>query len=100
MRRTRSIALDSGGFRGYFSKLGMPGVAPSTSEIKSATSDDGLTFVMDDGVRIGSGAPNITGSNRQPYALTRPGDCVTLFYYNIESGNTRIRYATGADGLT
>ena len=94
------ISRPDGGYRAYFSDLGLPGVPPGPTRLKSARSPDALVWTMDEGVRIGDGAPHLTGRSRQPFALHRGGACVTLFYTRIESSPTRIAYATALDGMT
>ena len=96
------IQLPDGTYRGYFSNLGEPGVPPSetTTQIKSAVSPDLLEWTVEDGVRIGDGAPTLTDKSRQPFALRRADTCVTLFYYQVATPPTKIYYATSTDGLT
>jgi hypothetical protein len=96
------IQLPDGTYRGYFSNLGVPGVPPgeATTQIKSAVSSDLLDWTVEDGVRIGEGSTTLPDKSRQPFALKRAGQCVTLFYYQIGSLPTKIHYATSTDGLT
>lgn len=49
--------------------------------IGSATSPDMLRWTVDDGVRIGAGAPFGTGSSTHPGAIATPDGSVVLFYY-------------------
>ena len=94
------IPVSDGGYRAYFSDLGRPGVPPSPTRLMSARSPDSLLWTLDEGVRIGEDAPHLTSWSRQPFALTRGGACVTLFYYQLQSLPTRIAYATALDGMT
>jgi len=96
------VALPDGQYRGYFSNLGIPGVAPqdTVDQIKSATSGDLLTWVMDGGVRLGEESTFLTGKTRQPFALTRSNGCITLFYQRVDSVPTKLYYATAPDGVT
>ncbi len=95
------VALPAGGYRGYFSNLGIPGVSPADTvdQIKSATSPDQLNWQIDGGVRIGQDAPHLTGRGRQPFALDRGEGCITLFYQHIDTQPTKLYYATASDGL-
>jgi hypothetical protein len=96
------VQRPDGSFRGFFSNLGVPGQQPNevVDQIKSATSFDQLNWTMDGGVRIGEGAEPLNGKPRQPFALTRNGACVTLFYQRVSSPPTKLFYATAADGFT
>ncbi len=94
------IALAEGGYRGYFSNLGIPGEPPQATTLKSASSPDTLSWTVDEGVRIGEGAPFITEWSRQPYAWARGDGCVTLLYYQLKRVPTRLAYATSTDGVT
>jgi hypothetical protein len=93
------VALPDGGFRGYFSNRGIPGEPPGEISIKSAHSEDLLVWEMDEDVRVGTDAPTLTLRRRQPFALQRPDECVTLFYQGVEGVPTRLYSATSLNGL-
>ncbi|OFW36999.1 MAG: hypothetical protein A3F70_06305 [Acidobacteria bacterium RIFCSPLOWO2_12_FULL_67_14] len=93
-----------GRYRGYFSDVPLPDTPP-LYHIRSATSDDLLNWVMDDGVRIGPGAPTLTGEVHQPFPLPRADGCVTLFYFKRNynppvPAPVGMYYSTSTDGLT
>ena len=96
------VDLEGGGYRGYFSSLGLPGVPPeeAVDRLQSASSEDLVTWTVDGGIRIGDEAPHLTGKRRQPFALKRSGSCVTLFVQQIETVPTKLFTTTAEDGLT
>jgi hypothetical protein len=98
------VPLADGRYRMYFSDLARPGGTPGGHLVKSAVSRDQLNWAIEDGVRLGAGAPAITESAEHPFALPNPDGSVTLFYGkngNAGSSNRFGVYAsTSADGLT
>jgi hypothetical protein len=98
------VALADGGFRMYFSDLPRPGDPPGNHRIKSAISTDMLSWTVEDGVRIGPGAPVLTESAEHPFALANPDGSVTLYYGKFTgpgSASPEGTYqSTSADGLT
>jgi hypothetical protein len=110
------VPTSSGNFRGYFAPAPQHGADDGNSEtggppdhwILSAVSSDLLTWEVEDGVRIGPGAPSLTASVREVFPLLRDDGCVTLFYQMNKpqdagftiSGMTLVGYSTASDGLT
>ncbi len=96
--------LADGRYRMYFSDLPRPGDAPGGHWIKSAVSTDQLTWIVEEGVRLGTGAPVLTDSAEHPFALANPDGSVTLYYGKVAgpgSGTTEGLYeSTSVDGLT
>lgn len=97
------VALPDATFRMYFSDLPRPGEGPGGHAIKSAVSTDMLEWTMEDGVRIGVGAPTLTASAEHPFALAHPDGSVTLYYAHYEGPGSGLREglyrATSTDGL-
>ena len=100
------IQLADGTYRMYFSDLPRPGDAPGGHWIKSAVSTDQLTWTVEEGVRIGAGAPVLTESAEHPFALANPDGSVTLYYGRFTgpgSGSANpegVYESTSVDGLT
>ena len=98
------VQLADGTYRMYFSDLPRPGDPPGDHWIKSAVSTDQLIWTVEDGVRIGPGAPVLTEPAEHPFALANPDGTVTLYYGKFaESGLSSpegVYESTSADGLT
>ena len=94
------VPTSGGGLRGYTSDLARTDRPPGGHFIKSATSTDLLTWTVESGVRIGKGAPTLSGSAEQPHALLRGSNCVTLFYFKADLQVPGMYYSTSTDGLT
>lgn len=96
--------LADGRYRMYFSDLPRPGDAPGGHWIKSAISTDQLTWIVEEGIRLGPGAPVLTDSAEHPFALANPDGSVTLYYGKFTgpgSATTEGLYeSTSVDGLT
>lgn len=96
--------LADGRYRMYFSDLPRPGDPPGGHWIKSAVSVDQLTWTVEEGIRLGAGAPVLTDSAEHPFALANPDGSVTLYYGKFTgpgSATTEGLYeSTSADGLT
>jgi len=96
--------LADGRYRMYFSDLPRPDDTPGGHWIKSAISTDQLTWVVEEGVRLGAGAPVLTDSAEHPFALANPDGSVTLYYGKFTgpgSATTEGLYeSTSTDGLT
>ncbi len=98
------VSTSDGKYRGYFSNH--PKDGDSRLLVKSAASSDLLTWTVDEGVRVGTGAsvPAVADySAEQVHALQRAGGCVTLFYATTRyQGNKAggLRYSTSRDGVT
>jgi len=83
----------------YFSSSNpIPG---ALDRIVSAVSPDLLDWTMDPGVRVGQGAPTLTGSGNHPFALANPDGTVTLLYNAFGQGTpprAGLFYSTSRDG--
>lgn len=99
------VRLDDGSYRAYFSGLPRPGTGPDPWKVFSATSPDGLVWTAESGVRIGSGASNITRSAEHPAIVRHSDGTFTMFYFDNASGSADrstgmgVYYATSTDGL-
>jgi hypothetical protein len=91
------IKLRSGIYRMYFSDLPIPGEGVKPHLIKSASSGDLLTWTMDSGVRVGTGA-TITGNAEHPAAIVNSDGSVTMFYFR--NTDLKLYQSTSTDGLT
>ena len=97
------VRLPDGRYRMYFSDLPRPGDPPGGHTIKSAISTDQIRWTVEQGVRLGPGAPALTESSEHPFALPNPDGSVTLYYGRFGgagSGGEGIYHSTSADGLT
>lgn len=97
------VEMSDGTYRGYFSHLPTPGVAPmdDTRQIFTATSTDMLTWTLSTTPILGGDDSDIEGPVEQPFALKRSDDCVTLFYYKAAAtGDNKLYYSTSTDGVT
>lgn len=96
--------LADGRYRMYFSDLPRPGDPPGGHRIKSAVSTDQLAWTVEDGVRLGPGAPVLTDSAEHPFALANPDGSVTLYYGKFAgagaAGPEGLYQSTSIDGLT
>ncbi len=90
------VPTRDGRYRMYFSSLSWMGSGDLTFEtVKSAVSDDLLTWTVEEGERLGGSSP-ISGGEH-PSAIANPDGSVTLFYgRNI---NFALFYSTSPDGL-
>ncbi len=99
------VRLDDGSYRAYLSGLPRPGTGPDPWKVFSATSPDGLVWTAESGVRIGSGASNITRSAEHPAIVRHNDGTFTIFYFDNASGSADrstgmgVYYATSTDGL-
>jgi hypothetical protein len=91
------IRMPSGLYRMYFSDLPIPGEGVKPHMIKSATSSDLLTWTMDGGVRVGTGA-TLTGNAEHPCAFVNSDGSVTMFYFR--NTDLKLYQSTSTDGLT
>lgn len=98
------MALPDGRFRMYFSDLPRPGDPPGGHVVKSAVSDDQVTWTIESGIRLGAGASSLTDSAEHPFALSNPDGSMTLYYGKFgESGSMKpegVYQSTSLDGLT
>ena len=104
------VKTSDGHWRMYFSELPIPAGEPSPTadpvpgtvtltkhSIYSASSDDLETWVVDEGVRIGTDA-TLTGSGEHPAAIANADGSVSIFYFRNDT--KRLMVATSDDGLS
>ena len=98
------VPLPGGGYRMYFSSLRDTPSDPATV-MKSATSADQLAWTMDQGVRIGPGAPFLDQNATDPFVMANSDGSVTAWYFvqpasgSSFQGTTGLYASTSADGL-
>jgi hypothetical protein len=92
------VPMADGRWRMYFSALDRPGAAVVPLPMKSATSFDLLSWTMDPGIRIGPGAPTLTGSAAHPTAVAEFDGSVTVYFFR--NGDLNLYGAKSSDGLT
>lgn len=98
------LRLQDGRYRMYFSDLPRPGEGPGGHRIKSAVSTDMLTWVMEEGLRMGVGATSLGESAEHPSALAHADGRMTLYYGKFlgpgSSNAEGMYFSTSNDGLT
>ena len=98
------VALAGGRYRMYFSTLPRPGEAAGGHRVKSAVSVDMLTWTVEPGVLLGTGAATLTESAEHPFALAHPDGRVTLYYGKFGASPTAaaegLYQSTSTDGRT
>ncbi len=98
------VSLPDGRYRMYFSDLPRPGTTPGGHRVKSAVSTDMLTWTMEEGVLMGTGAATMTATAEHPFALPNPDGSVTLYYGKFSGPGLGaaegLYFSTAADGLT
>ena len=104
------VQLSTGKWKAYFSGLPKAGTGPDPWQVYSASSDDGVNWIRDAGVRIGSGASSIKRSAEHPTAIRHSDDSITLFYFDngadpagsgkVYSYGNGLHYSHSSDGLT
>jgi len=95
------VAMPDGRYRMYFSSFSYANDGTgilTVNVVRSAVSSDLLTWTVDPGVRIGAGAPFVTGSGEHPAALLNADGSVSLFY-GRRSPIGGLLVATSRDGL-
>ena len=94
------MALAEGGYRAYLHQLSIPGTStPTIHYVRSAVSSDQLTWVMEEGIRIGVGADVLDDPSREPFPLVRGEGGVTLVYTNVAKLPTTLYTSTSLDGV-
>ncbi|MCB9823270.1 prepilin-type N-terminal cleavage/methylation domain-containing protein [Candidatus Nomurabacteria bacterium] len=89
------VKLDDGKYHTYFSELPKPGQMIKAVHIYSATSDDLLTWVNDEGIR--AGGDSVASSAEHPdVAVNKNGDVVMYFFVNEPQS---LVYSISSDGL-
>lgn len=91
------VRMRSGLYRMYFSDLPIPGEGVRPHQIKSATSADLVSWTMDSGVRVGTGA-TMTGNAEHPCAIVNSDGSVTIFYFR--NTDFTLYQSTSSDGVT
>ena len=104
------VQLSTGKWKAYFSGLPKAGTGPDPWQVYSASSDDGVNWIRDAGVRIGSGASSIKRSAEHPTAIRHSDNSITLFYFDngadpagsgkVYSYGNGLHYSHSSDGLT
>ena len=98
------MQLADGRYRMYFSDLPRPGDPPGGHLIKSAVSTDQLEWTVEEGMRLGPGAPVLTESAEHPFALAHPDGSVTLYYGKFigpgSASQEGLYESTSIDGMT
>lgn len=92
------VKLRNGTYKMYFSTLPIPGEGIKAHYIRSASSTDTLSWTVDSGVRIGTGAPTLTGNSEHPCANVNADGSITLFYFR--NTDLKLYQSTSTDGLT
>ena len=91
------VKLRNGTYRMYFSDLPIPGEGVKAHLIKSATSADTVSWTMDSGVRVGTGA-TLSGNAEHPCACVNSDGSVTIFYFR--NTDLKLYQSTATDGVT
>ena len=104
------VQLSTGKWKAYFSGLPKAGTGPDPWKMYSASSDDGLTWTRDAGVRIGVGSPSIKRSAEHPTAIRHSDNSITVFYFDngadpegtgkVYGNGNGLHYSHSSDGLT
>ena len=104
------VQLSTGKWKAYFSGLPKAGTGPDPWKIYSASSDDGVNWIRDAGVRIGIGSSSIKRSAEHPTAIRHSDNSITVFYFDngadpegtgkVYSNGNGLHYSHSSDGLT
>ena len=104
------VQLSTGKWKAYFSGLPKAGTGPDPWKMYSASSDDGVNWARDAGVRIGVGSPNIKRSAEHPTAIRHSDNSITVFYFDngadpegtgkVYANGNGLHYSHSSDGLT
>lgn len=104
------VQLSTGKWRAYFSGLPKAGTGPDPWKMYSASSDDGVNWVRDAGVRIGATSSSIKRSAEHPTAIRHSDNSITVFYFDngadpegtgkVYSNGNGLHYSHSSDGLT
>ncbi len=93
--------LAEGGYRAYLHQLSIPGANTDTvHKIRSAVSADQLSWVMEEGIRIGPGSEFLSDPSREPFPLARADGGVTLIFTNVAQLPTSLYTSTSTNGIT
>jgi hypothetical protein len=99
------VKLADGRYRMYCSQEVQAGASSGntlgTRTIFSVVSSDLLIWTHEAGIRIGPGAPSLTGDAAHPTAIANPDGSVTLIYYRYPVGGPEPQemISTSTDGL-
>ncbi len=104
------VQLSTGKWKAYFSGLPKAGTGPDPWKMYSASSDDGVNWVRDTGVRIGASSSSIKRSAEHPTAIRHSDNSITVFYFDngadpegtgkVYGNGNGLHYSHSADGLT
>ena len=104
------VQLSTGKWKAYFSGLPKAGTGPDPWKMYSASSDDGVNWTRDAGVRIGVGSPSNKRSAEHPTAIRHSDNSITIFYFDngadpegtgkIFTNGNGLHYSHSSDGLT
>ena len=104
------VQLSTGKWKAYFSGLPKAGTGPDPWKMYSASSDDGVNWTRDAGVRIGVGSPSNKRSAEHPTAIRHSDNSITVFYFDngadpdgtgkIYTHGNGLHYSHSSDGLT
>ena len=104
------VQLSTGKWKAYFSGLPKAGTGPDPWKMYSASSDDGVNWIRDAGVRIGLGSSSIKRSAEHPTAIRHSDNSITVFYFDngadpegtgkIYGNGNGLHYSHSSDGLT
>lgn len=104
------VQLSTGKWKAYFSGLPKAGTGPDPWKMYSASSDDGVNWIRDSGVRIGTGSPSIKRSAEHPTAIRHSDNSITVFYFDngadpegtgkVYTNGNGLHYSHSSDGLT
>ncbi len=103
------VQLSTGKWKAYFSGLPKAGTGPDPWKMYSASSDDGVDWTRDPGVRIGVGSPSNKRSAEHPTAIRHSDNSITVFYFDngadpegtgkIYNNGNGLHYSHSRDGL-
>ena len=104
------VQLSTGKWKAYFSGLPKAGTGPDPWKMYSASSDDGVNWTRDAGIRIGVGSSNIKRSAEHPTVIRHSDNSITVFYFDngadpegtgkVYSNGNGLHYSHSSDGLT
>lgn len=96
------VPMSGGGYRMYFKGAkGMGAIGEATHKIYSATSSDGISFTLEEGIRIDSDTSGDGSWASVPDAVLQPDGSVRLYYVSggADAYNSIVS-ALSTDGLT
>lgn len=104
------VQLSTGKWKAYFSGLPKAGTGPDLWKMYRASSDDGVNWTRDAGVRIGVGSPNSKRSVEHPTAIRHGENSIPVFYFDkgadpevtgkVSTNGNGLCHSNSIDGLT